>query len=71
MDFDHEVIRLHHRTTGMRATVPFTNLEHVSSHVSALYAMETIPLEPYERRFITVRMSLDRIDRPGVSSQNG
>jgi hypothetical protein len=35
MDFDHEVIRLHHRTTGMRATVHFTNTELLSSHVSA------------------------------------
>jgi hypothetical protein len=47
IDFDHEVIRLHHRTTGMRATVPFTNKEHLSSHVSAVHAMETLPLEPY------------------------
>jgi hypothetical protein len=47
MDFDYEVIRLHHRTTGMRATVPFTNKEHLSSHVSAVHAMETLPLEPY------------------------
>jgi hypothetical protein len=71
MDFDHEVICLHHRTTGMRATVPFTNTEHLSSHVSAVHAMETLPIEPYEQRLITVRMPLDRIDRPGVLTQNG
>jgi hypothetical protein len=71
MDFDHEVIRLHHRTTGMSATVPFTNTEQVSSHVSAVHAMETLPLEPSEQRLISVRMPLDRIDRPGVLTQNG
>jgi hypothetical protein len=48
LDFDHEVIRLHHRTVGMRATVPFTNTEQLSSHVSAVHAMEILPLEPYE-----------------------
>jgi hypothetical protein len=71
MDFDHEVLRLHHRTTGMRATVPFTNTEHLSSHVSAVHAIETLPLEPYEQRLITARMPLDRIDRPGVLTQIG
>jgi hypothetical protein len=71
MDFDHEVIRVHHRTAGMRATVPFTNTEHLSSHVSAVHAMEILPLESYEQRLITVRMPLDRIDRPGVLTQNG
>jgi hypothetical protein len=69
--FDNEVIRLYHRTAAMHATVLFTSTDHVSSHVSAVHAMENLPLEPYEQSLITVRKPIDRIDRQGLLTQNG
>jgi hypothetical protein len=71
IDFDNEVIRLRQRTTGMRAIVPVTNIDQLNNRPSSIFAIATMPLEPYEQRVINVRMPSNYVDKPGLVSQSG
>jgi hypothetical protein len=71
LDFDHEVIRLFHPTSGLRSTIGFTNRDCDRRQVDSVFALATIPLEPYEQRPVPMRMPLDRVGRPGLLSQAG
>jgi hypothetical protein len=71
LDFDHEVIRLCHPTSGLRSTIGFTNRDRDRRQVDSFCALATVPLGPYEKHRVPVRMPLDRIGRPGLLSQSG
>jgi hypothetical protein len=70
IDFDNEVIRLRHRTTDMRAIVPFTNIEQLNSRTSSIFAIPTMPFEPYDQGVISVLMPSNNLDKPGLVSQH-
>jgi hypothetical protein len=71
LDFDHEVIRLCHPTSGLRSTIGSTNRDRDRRHVDFVCALATVPLGPYEQRRVLVRMPFDRVGRPGLLSQAG
>jgi hypothetical protein len=62
LDFDHEVIRLRHPTSGLRSTIEFTNRDRDRRQVDSVCALATVPLGPYEQRRVPVRMPLDRLE---------
>jgi Reverse transcriptase (RNA-dependent DNA polymerase) len=73
LDFDHEVIRLCHPTSGLRSTIGFTSRDRDRGRrqVDSVCAMVTVPPGPYEQRRVPVRVPLDRVGRPGLLSQAG
>jgi hypothetical protein len=73
LDFDHEVIRLCHPTSGLHSTIWFISRDRDRDRrqVYAVCALETVPLGPYEQRRVPVRMPLDWVGRPGLLSQVG
>jgi hypothetical protein len=71
LDFDHEVIRLCHPTSGLRSTIGLTYRDRDHRQVDSVCALITVPLGPYEQRRAPVRIPLDRVGRPGLLSQAG
>jgi hypothetical protein len=70
-DFDHEVIRLCHLTSGLRSTIEFINRDPDRLQIDSVCALATVPLGLYEQHRVPVRMPLDPVGRPGLLSQAG
>jgi hypothetical protein len=71
LDFDHEVIHLCHRTSGLRSIIGFTSRDHDRLQVDSVCALATFHLGPYEQHQVPVRMPLNRVGRPGLLLQAG
>jgi hypothetical protein len=71
IDFDNEILRLHQRGSGMRATVPFAKVDQAHRRETRICAIRTVPLDPFEQKLVDVRMPSDRVGGPGIVSQYG
>jgi hypothetical protein len=70
-DFDNETLRLHQRGSDIRATVPFTNVDHVHKRETRICATLTVPLDPFEQNPVDMGMPSNRVGGPGIVSQQG
>jgi hypothetical protein len=60
IDFDNEVLRLQQRSSGMPATVPFTNVDQVLKRETRSCYLLTVSLDPFKQNLVDVRNPSDR-----------
>jgi hypothetical protein len=68
LDFDHEVNRLFHFTSGLLSNIGFTSRDHDRRQVDSICALATVPLGPYEQRRVLVRMPGYFVEVPATTS---